>query len=464
MALPEELLRAVSSPGGGKIAIVVGAGCSVEAPTSVPVARVCSVEVHRRLVADGVLLDGDCADPTDLSLVADAVFGKKKSQRDVVELLREQYDLKLAPPNDGYRIAAAMLCEGAVSSVVTLNFDLALSNALSELGAGQMVGVIECPEDLPRQKNINVYYLHRNVNAADPESWVLRTASLQDDWKKHWQPVIAAKALAAPVVVFAGIGNPVAVLVESVKLVRTALPAAKKLYQIDPAALADSKSFHELALDPGDYIQCGWGHFMDGLSERLSAEQVVGLEQAIGRKVQEDGLPAEDVASLLVRLRALGLVKLGRLRAHWLLHDKPYCPADPNARGLIAALLLALAMMARVSGAMAVIMEDGLVEFQRDGRVVVVYLIASGRGYRGRSAVEADVESRRAQYRSRPALPHGVLVGGTSDAWATTVTPPTDVVRGDSFDDDVLTGPTALPLIHISELRANPGRILQVVP
>ena len=463
MPLPDELLRAVSAHGGGKIAIVVGAGCSVEAPTSVPVARECSVEVHRRLVADGVLQNGDCADPTDLSLVADAVFARKKSQRLVVELLCEQYDLKLAPPNDGYRIAAAMLCEGAVSSVVSLNFDLALSNALSELGAGQVVGVIERPEDLPTQKNINIYYLHRNVNAADPEFWVLRTASLQDDWRGHWQPIIATKALAAPVVLFAGIGNPVAVLIESAKLVRTALPAATKIYQIDPADRADSKSFQALAIDPGAYIQCGWGEFMGELSERLSAEQVVGLEQAIGRKVQEDGLPAEDVADLLLRLRAFGLVKLGRLRAQWLLYEKPYCPVDPNGKGLLADLLLAVSMMSRVSGAVAVICEDGVVEFQRDGRVVVACLLASGRGHRGRAAIEAAIEDRRAQYRSRLAPPRGVIVGGTSDTWTSPVTPPADVVRGDS-SDDVVGGPTALPLVHINDFRADPGRIAQVVP
>ena len=111
MALPTELLQAISSPGGGKVAIVVGAGCSVEAPTSVPVSSVCSREIHRRLVADGVLQNGQCKDPADLSLVSDAVFLKRNSQRDVVERLREQYDLKLAPPNRGYCIAAAMLCE-----------------------------------------------------------------------------------------------------------------------------------------------------------------------------------------------------------------------------------------------------------------------------------------------------------------------------------------------------------------
>src|SRR5437763_565791 len=114
MALPPQLLQAVASPGGGKIALVLGAGCSVEPPTHIPMARDCSREVHRHLVDDGVLQNGDCADPADLSLVADVVFAKTGSQRHVVERLGALYDLKLATPNHGYLNAAAMLCEGAI--------------------------------------------------------------------------------------------------------------------------------------------------------------------------------------------------------------------------------------------------------------------------------------------------------------------------------------------------------------
>lgn len=461
--LPADLLQAISARGGGKLALVVGAGCSVEAPTSVPVAQQCSVEVHRRLLADGILQNGDCEDSNDLSLVADAVFAKRNSQRDVVERLREQYDLKLATPNDGYLIAAAMLCEGAISSVVTLNFDLAISNALSELGAGLIVGVIECPDDLPRQKNINVYYLHRNVNAVDPESWVLRTPALREEWRSRWEPIITTKVLTVPVVVFVGLGTPVVVLIESVRLLRSVLPTTTKLYQVDPADRADSKFFQELTLDPSDYIQCGWCQFMDELSQRLLKEQVNQLEQAMDEKVRNDNLPVENVYDLLARLQDIGLVKLGKLRAHWLLHDKPYCPVEPNALGLIADLLLALAMVARVSGTRVIIVEDGLVEFHRDGRVVAVFLVASGRGFRGRSAIEAAIESRRKQHRSRMTLPGGVIVGGTSDTWATVLTPPPDVVRGDE-SEDIITGPGALPLFHVSELRADPNHIRQVVP
>lgn len=459
MALPPELLQAISSPGGGRIALVLGAGCSVEAPTSIPVSSVCSNEIHRRLIADGVLRNGDCSNPDDLSVLADAVFSKRNSQRDVVERLRDQYGLKLATPNQGYWIAAALLCEGAISSVVTLNYDLALSTALSALGADK-IGVVDCPEDLSQQKTLNVYYLHRNANAADPDSWVLRTPALNVEWKGHWEPIIATKVLVAPVVVFAGLGTPVAVLIESAKLLRNALPGTTKLYQADPGNMADSKFFQALSLDPAVYIQCGWGQLMEALSQRLSTEQITQLGQAAERQIREDNLTNEDITGFLGAFQTLGILKFGKLRADWLLHNKPYRPFEAGTVGLLADLLLALATMARVSGAQAVVVDDGSVEFRRDGRVAASFVIASGCGHRGKQAVEAVVESRRAQYRTCPA----VLVGGTSASWTTPPTPPKDIIQGDVSKQDILRGPTALPLFHISELRENHDLIRQVVP
>ena len=461
MALPPELLQAVSSPGGGKIALVLGAGCSVELPTNIPVSSVCSTEIHRCLVADGILQDGDCANPADLSALADAVFTKRNSQRDVVERLRDQYGLKLATPNDGYWIAAALLCEGVISSVVTLNYDLALSTALSELGAGKLVGVVERPEDLAHQKIVNLYYLHRNANAEDPESWVLRTAALNVEWKGHWETIIANKVLAAPVVLFAGFGTPVAVLIESTKLLRAALPPVTKLYLADPGDMASSKFFQALGLDAAHYIPSGWGALMEALSKRLLEEQIAKLAQAAVRKTQEDHLPNEDIARLLSALQNMGIVSVGKLRAYWLLYEKPYRVFDENILGLLADLLLALATIARVSGAKALIIEDGRVEFKRAGRTVTSFIIASGSGHRGKIAVEAEVQKRRAKYSQSPTA---ALVAGTSASWTTPPTPPKDIVEGEESKDDILRGPTALPLFHISELRENHALIQQMVP
>src|SRR5207245_11352508 len=128
-----------------------------------------------------------------------------------------------------------------ICCVVTLNVDLGLTDGRVSLGAGQEVAVIERPADLPRQAVINVYYLHRNANAENPDDWVLRTSALQAEWANTWQPIIANRVLSAPVVVFAGLGTPVAVLIESTKLLRSAIPAAN-VFQVDPAAKADSVS------------------------------------------------------------------------------------------------------------------------------------------------------------------------------------------------------------------------------
>jgi hypothetical protein len=208
MTLPHELLQAVSAPGGGQITFVVGAGCSFEAPTSLPLAGTCSQQCHDRLVANGVLAAGDCLLPENLSCLADAVFAKTGKQRLLVEQLSQHYELKAASPNEGHLLAAALLREGAIASVVTLNFDLALSAAIQQLGVGDVVGIVDGPEHLSNKRTFNLYYLHRNANAADPETWVLRSVTLDTDWKSKWEEVVAAMVLATPVVVFAGLGSP----------------------------------------------------------------------------------------------------------------------------------------------------------------------------------------------------------------------------------------------------------------
>jgi hypothetical protein len=305
---------------------------------------------------------------------------------------------------------------------------------------------------------LNIYYLHRNANAADPESWVLRTGALAEDWRGHWEAIIATKVLVAPVIVFAGLGSPVAVLIESVRLIRHALPNEATLYQVDPGERAGSRFFPELEIDASAYIQCDWGELMDQLADRVTIEQVDQLGRAADQKLREDAMHAEDVDPLLARLRSLGLVKFGKLRALWLLHEKLYSPVEASTPGLIADLVLALAMVIRVSGAHAVIMEDGLVQFTREGRIVSAYIIASGSGYRARAAVEARVGSQSRRFRNLPTPPNGVFVGGTSDAWDIELTPPGDILRGDENEHN------PFPFLHVSQLRSDAGLIQRAVP
>src|ERR1035438_9190869 len=85
-AVPSVLLHAIAER-AGRIALVIGAGCSLEPPTGLKLSSTYAREAHQQLLLDGVLDDGDCDDPDDLSAVASAVWTKRGTQRAVVEQL-----------------------------------------------------------------------------------------------------------------------------------------------------------------------------------------------------------------------------------------------------------------------------------------------------------------------------------------------------------------------------------------
>ena len=250
-------------------------------------------------------------------------------------------------------------------------------------------------------------------------------------------------------------------MIESTKLLRSAIPAAT-VFLVDPAAKADSRFAQELGIVDAAYIRSGWIDFMTEVSARLTMEHAQQLGNAADQKIQDDGLAPEDLTPFLARLRELGLVVSGRIRAQWLLTDRGYCPASTDAHRLVGDLLLAVATVARISGTAAAIAEDSVIEFSRDGRAAAACLLASGRGSRGRPSIEAAIEHRRRRYRARLVPISGVIVGGTSDPWPISPTPPADVVRGNSAED-IVVGRSTLPMHHISELRADANRIQQVV-
>ena len=134
LALPAELLHAVSER-RGRIALVVGAGCSIEGPTNLHLAAFYAQEAHRQLVLDGLLTAGDCSNPRDLSAVASALRTRHASQSALVQRLPRNA-FRLAQPNSGYLIAAALLREGVINAILTLNFDLALTAALGGVERG----------------------------------------------------------------------------------------------------------------------------------------------------------------------------------------------------------------------------------------------------------------------------------------------------------------------------------------
>jgi hypothetical protein len=454
--LPADLLHAVAER-QGRVVLIVGAGCSIEPPTGLKLAGEYAMDVHRELVLDGVLAAGDCENPQDLSRVASAVWDRHGSQAAVVERL-PRAEFRTARANDGYLIAAALLREGAVSCVLTLNFDLAMSSALTELSASD-VEVIVGPQHLAYLGSATVIYLHRNVDEDDPDKWILRREALDEEWRDDWQEVVARRVMAAPVTVFARLGSPAAVLTETVTRIRAVVSDVVRTYVVDPAAETAFQA--ELNLTPESHLQLGWVEFMRMLGARVAAEHCAALEAAALALCAEHGWDGESehASSLCARFTALGLVLAGKMKALWLLERQGYAPDDAR-RGLIADILLAVGLIERELGATAHFREDGVVEFRKDATIVASVLVASGGGTRRWMALEPRVRAVVGGLRSE-SRPEWAILGGVQGSAPEQVAPPEDLISGDA-GHDIVAGEFVVDMVMIDELRNDPTKISEI--
>lgn len=459
MTLPPELLHAIAHEEGGRVVLVVGAGASFEAPTSLPLSRACAVEAHRRLVADGILSPEACATPDDLSKVADTVFEVTGSQAALVERMPISR-FQAAEPNDGYLVAACLLRERAVSCVMTLNFDLGMSAALTHVGATD-VGVVSGPGEHHRLETSNLIYLHRNVNSP-PDDWILRTPALDAEWKDAWEQVVAQRVIGSPVTVFAGLGTPAAVLVETAKRVRNALPNSAIVYLVDPGEQAASPFFSELDVPADAYLQVGWCDFVRAIGLRLLEEHRVELERACSALIAEEGWQDADPSDLCQRVARLGLLGLGELRARWTLDPARYVPRRSVAATWVADLLLGVGVIEHAADAHAVFDADGVVELRRDDRTVGLMHVASGRGVKRWLALEAEINQHEHRIRAREQPPRFALVSGVVGTKPGAVAPPGNIAVGDE-EATIIGEPAAPQMVSVDELRAAPTLALRMV-
>ena len=391
--LPPDLLHAISVPSGGRVVLVLGAGCSSEQPTSLPQSRGLSEECHRQLVADGILKEGEVENKGDLSAVAEAVVCKTGSQRDLLDRFPPDA-FRYARPNDGYMLMAALLLEGVLADVLTLNFDFAARTALGQLGAGARVSTVRGPGDHTRLGARNLIYLHGDIDG-DPDSVILRTVDLETEWRGGWGQIITQRALAGPVTVFIGLGSPASVLVDTTRRISAAIDGKASVYVVDPMAHEDSGFAKALGITSEAYLCMGWGEFMRSLSLRVAAEHGADIEQDCRDLVRENNHEEEDVSGLCRRLTDMGLVRLGQLRAAWMLDTNPYLPHEPGiALRLFSALVLGVRIVEKLIDCQASFLEDGLVEFRQDSRVTRV-TVCSGRGSMDYARIEAELSSRR---------------------------------------------------------------------
>jgi hypothetical protein len=424
-------------------------------------ARECARDAHRRLVLDGVLADGDCSNPDDLSVLADTVFGKRGSQAELVDRLPRD-EFRRARANAGYLIAAALLRENVISSVLTLNYDLAMEDALTQLGA-RGVAMMARPEDMAHFVVHNVVYLHRNVNEGDPEKWVLRGAALASEWQQGWEGMMAQVMLTSSVVAFVGLGNPAAVLIETALMIKERIGTVDA-YQIDPRPAAGNAFFQALALAPEAFVQLGWNEFMALLGDRVVAEQIDSLRSACATEATAEGFAVTNVDVVIGRLREMNLVEMGKTRASWLSLDECYTIHTTLNAPLLAHVVIAASTVAQAVDAHDIAIRSEVVEFRaHSGATLTCAMMACGRGVRGWTAMEAEIRRRRAAVPRCDPQARFAIVAGATGLPLGDVAAPADIVvepraAGDIVDDDA-----PFVLLNAHEISRSPDMLRAVL-
>lgn len=449
LTIPSTLLQAIAAR-TGRVTLVLGAGCSIEAPTNLRLSSHYAREVFDSLVSDGVIAPEDCSSPDDLSAVASAVYNKHGVQAPVVQRLPRN-SFRYARANSGYLIAAALLREGSIGCVATLNYDLALTDAVRQLG-GDDIDEIAGPSDMRYFGSKAIVYVHRNVNEQNDERWILRKEALEDEWRDGWEAVVAARIAAAPITVFAGLGSPAAVLSETVRRIRQAVPDAVDAFLVDPGA--NSPFATSLDLPPENLVRAPWGDFMTRLGDRLMDECRRALVKTCIDLCTENGWTDDPavVAAACSAYCSEGVLRVGALRARWLCSQNPYEFDSDDRRSLIADLLLAIGLIHEDNGAPIRFSEDGLVYVKTSGGRVRTLLPISGQGHRRWSQVEALLAGQQVY---RKTTPDAVVAGGFQGLSIAELTPPTDIVEGE-VTDDLTQGVVRPRVVSIDTLRTDP--------
>lgn len=463
MMLPPELLQAVADR-RGHIACVVGAGCSLESPTDLSLASVYSERAFNSLKLNGVLADGDC-NPSDLSDVASTVFAKQQSQDLLVRAL-PRADYQHARPNLGHLLAVALMAEGAISCIATLNFDMALSNAITQLHVTE-IATVSGPHDLGNFGDKSLVYLHRNAYESDSALWILRKEAIDEQWKQGWEGAVADRISLSPQLVFAGLGSKAAALTESLRRVKRRVSDQTCTYVVDPASKSEFADEVELAAAE-HHIQLGWVQFMTALAGRLTAELNSKLSDVCGQFAEAHGWCDGDttVRPVLDALEQLNLVELGLTRGQWLgtgtggyapedVAYRSYVPDDDTSRGYIADLILGLGALVASEDCTVEITGAGTVKLEApsnsDGPLTI-YPVA-GRGLEPWGVIDrvAKVCSATGARSADVILYSGLRSKPPSDP-----VPPSDIV-GEVPADDITYAVTSLRIVDVDDLRTDPS-------
>ena len=443
--------------------LVLGAGCSREDPTNLPLAGDLSRKCHQQLLLNGVLQPGEVPDHHDLSKVADAVFENTGGQEELISCFPPEV-FRTAPANRGYKIMAALLLEGALSDAMTLNFDLAAHHALIDLRITTEVSEVRGPEHHGQLGNQNIIYLHRDINC-NPNDLILRSDALDAAWEGRWEQIVAHRVLTSPVVVFVGLGSSASLLIETTQRIASAKGGSLEgVYVVDPADYASSDFAEALNLPYENYVRMGWGDFMDRLSRRLVEEHRNAITEdcellVAQRSNTASAIASEDVSEICEQLTEGGILRLGEIRARWMLRNTPYQPlGDSAALHLFCDLILGVRMLERLSESKARLYVDGTVEFSFD-RLSKKVIVCSGEGWMTMAQLDAEVSKRCEDLRSKGREPSFALVSafvGSSE-----LAPPQTITMGEE-PNDLITRSRRFEFIDLESLRLNPHVVNEV--
>jgi len=442
---------AAAMPGDQRLTLVIGAGCSIEHPTGMPSGGDLAEQAHQKLTLTRVIQA--VANPRDLSKVADAVKAANHGlQAALIDVLPID-EMRIAKPNSGYLIAAAMQIDRVVGSTVSLNYDQAGINAFSVLGAGG-IKVVHGIADVGSIRPQNFVFLHGSA-ALPGEDWVIGTDALDGEWISTWREVVAQLVLTTPVVVFAGLGSPAALLTSTVSKIRAALPGQTASYLIEPAP-GRSDFADALALQDGHQLTCGWCEFMDSCAEVLLGAHLQNVNNTLPVvRLQAGTVANADVESVFDSVRQMGLVGYGRLRASWQDASRgqeyPRHPV-PGEPGLIsiADLFQFIAELETWSGESVTVEDSGIVNVPTATGTKRVVLYSSP------AATDFEEARTRALLRhsSLATSASGVIVVVAHSNPPRAVSPPADILREeDESSPDVLRGPDPTTVLFLPYVR-----------
>ena len=460
--LSNELKAALERVNEQGIVLVIGAGSSLDDPTGLELGGHYSELAHRALSRRGVIVPQP--NPRDLSELADAVVTATGAQDQLVAELPIQR-MRLASPNLGHVIAAALQADGFVRSILTLNYDTAMASAIAHLGVSD-VHVIERREDLPSTSPKTLIYLHGSANGL-PQDLVLTTADLDTRWQGSWKELIANKTLLAPVVAFVGLGSSANLISSTLKKIMEGVGGATSFVLVGPGDQSITTFASSIGADAGHCIDCGWEDFM----KACAAYALTTLVQLSAAKFdvieRQKSVARVDTAHVLKEITQLGYLEYGAARAKWFGVDsrRRYMPHPARDTPDLVHLADVIHLVAEIENwvSTSIRIKDGDVEVA--GAIVSIYS----------SQEPADFETAITRVQARidrghpSRKPSAVIIARTNPPEK--IAAPTNIVFGGNDDQssglaeefDIIRSQAEVGMFYLPDVRSDPTALIGAI-